>query len=208
MRIPLLTGRDFNEHDNLHSPKVIIVSESTARHFFGSTNALGKTISLDRPGSDRTLYPYEVIGVVKDAKYAQIDEKPVRVAYLASAQDADPWPNMSFEVRSQIPAERLIPSLRASVAEVNPAAALEFGMLDRQVDDYLLRPRAVALLSAAFGLLALLLAMVGLYGVTSYAVVQRKREIGIRMALGQQRQSVVWMMLRDVLILLAAGVSL
>ena len=208
MRIPLLTGRDFNEHDNLHSPKVIIVSESTARHFFGSTNALGKTISLDRPGSDRTLYPYEVIGVVKDAKYAQIDEKPVRVAYLASAQDADPWPNMSFEVRSQIPAERLIPSLRASVAEVNRAAALEFGMLDRQVDDYLLRPRAVALLSAAFGLLALLLAMVGLYGVTSYAVVQRKREIGIRMALGQQRQSVVWMMLRDVLILLAAGVSL
>lgn len=206
--VPLLAGRDFNEHDDLHSPNVLIVSESTARHFFGSVNALGKTISLDRPGSDRTLYPYQIVGVVKDAKYAQIDEKALLVGYVTAAQDPDPRPEVSFEVRPQGSALRLIPALRAAIARVNRTASLEFGNLDSQVDDYLLRPRAVALLSTAFGLLALLLAMVGLYGVTSYAVVQRKGEIGIRMALGEQRQSVTWLMLRDVLILLAVGLAL
>jgi predicted permease len=208
MGIPLLVGRDFNEHDDLHSPNVLIVSESTARHFFGSVNALGKTINLDRPGADRTLYPYEIIGVVKDAKYAQIDEKPLRVAYMPAAQDPEPWPNMSFEVRPQVPGQRLIPELRAAIAQVNRAASLDFGSLETQVDDYLLRPRAVALLSTAFGLLALLLAIVGLYGVTSYSVARRKGEIGIRMALGEQRRSVIWLMLRDVLILLGAGLAL
>lgn len=208
MGIPLLVGRDFNEHDDLHSPNVLIVSESTARHFFGTVNAMGKQISLDRPGPDRALYPYEIVGVVKDAKYAQIDEKPLRVAYMPAAQDPDPWPNMSFEVRTRVPGEPLIPALRAAVGQVNRAASLEFGNFNTQVDDYLLRPRAVALLSTAFGLLALLLAMVGLYGVTSYAVVQRRGEIGIRMALGEQRQSVTWLMLRDVLILLVAGLAL
>ena len=208
MGIPLLVGRDFDERDDLHSPNVLIVSESTARHFFGSVNALGKTISLDRPGPDRTLYPYQIVGVVKDAKYAQIDEKPLHVGYVPAAQDPDPWPEMSFEVRPQGSAQRLIPALRTAVARVNRAASLEFGDLDSQVDDYLLRPRAVALLSTAFGLLALLLAMVGLYGVTSYAAVQRKGEIGIRMALGEQRQSVTWLMLRDILTLLAAGLAL
>ncbi len=208
LRIPLLVGRDFNEHDDLHSPNVMIVSESTARHFFGTVNALGKRIGLDRPGPDRTIYSYEIVGVVKDAKYGQIDEKPLRVAYVASAQDPDPWPFTHFEVRPQVSAERLIPALRTALSRVSRSASLEFGNLDDQVGDYLLRPRAVALLSTAFGLLALLLAMVGIYGVTSYAVLQRKGEIGIRMALGEQRQSVSWLMLRDVLVLLVVGLAL
>ena len=208
LRIPLLAGRDFNEHDALHSPGVIILGESVARHFFGPANALGKIIGLDEFGPVRTLQPYQVIAVVKDSKYRRIDETPVWSAFLASGQDPDPWPTVSYEVRSQVPVEQLIPSLRAAFAEVNPGVSLEFQNFENQVGDTLLQPRVVALLSVAFGLLALLLAMVGLYGVTSYAVVQRKGEIGIRMALGEQRQSVTWLMLRDVLILLVVGLAL
>jgi hypothetical protein len=203
-----LAGRDFNEHDALHSPGVIILGESVARHFFGPANALGKIIGLDEFGPVRTLQPYQVIAVVKDSKYRRIDETPVWSAFLASGQDPDPWPTVSYEVRSQVPVEQLIPSLRAAFAEVNPGVSLEFQNFENQVGDTLLQPRVVALLSVAFGLLALLLAMVGLYGVTSYAVVQRKGEIGIRMALGEQRQSVTWLMLRDVLILLVVGLAL
>ena len=207
MRTPLLLGRDFSERDDLHSPRVMILSESTARHFFGSKNPIGRTAQIEEPGvKDSPLY--EVIGVVKDSKYGQVDEKRVWTGFVASGQDADPWPGVSFEVRSQLPVERLIPSLRATVAQVSPAAALEFKNFEVDVNDTLLRPRVIALLSAAFGLLALILAMVGLYGVTSYAVIQRKGEIGIRMALGEQRQSVTRLMLRDILILLVAGLAL
>jgi predicted permease len=208
LRTPLLIGRDFEAHDDLVAHKVVIVNESAARHFFGTVNAVGKTVGVhlrpEIPGAGPE--PCEVIGVVKDAKYARIDERPVRTLYLASAQDTNPAPNIGFELRSNGPVERLIPSIRAAIAGVNRDASLEFRNFEIQVDDSLLRPRVVALLSTAFGVLALLLAMVGLYGVTSYAVARRKGEIGIRMALGQQQKSVTWLMLRDVLVLLAIGI--
>ena len=203
LRIPLLAGRDFTESDTIHSPKVIILNESTARYLFGSTNALGKTIGLDAPGVKT-----EVIGIVKDSKYRRIDESGLWSAFLASGQDEDPSPLMNYEVRSMVPVDGLIVPLRAAIAQVNPDVSLEFHNFETKVGDTLLRPRVVALLSTAFGLLALMLAMVGLYGVTSYAVSRRKSEIGIRMALGQQRQSVTWLMLRDVLVLLVAGLAL
>ena len=95
--------------------------------------------------------------------------------------------------------------MRSTIAQVNRGISLEFRNFETQVNESMLQPQVVALLSAAFGSLALLLAMVGLYGVTSYSVARRKGEIGIRMALGEQRRSVTWLMLRDVLILLAVG---
>jgi len=207
MRTPLLRGRDFNEHDDSHSPRVMILSESTARHFFGSQNPVGKTAAIEEP--DVKPAPlYEIIGVVKDAKYAEVDEPRRWTGFVASGQDPDPFSTISFEVRSQLPAERLIPSLRTAISHVSPAASLEFKNLEVDVNDTLLRPRVVALLAAAFGLLALVLAMVGLYGVTSYSVARRKGEIGIRMALGEQRQSVTWLMLRDVFLLLVLGLMI
>jgi putative ABC transport system permease protein len=210
-RTPILLGRDFDLHDDAAAQKVLIINESAARHFFGSLNVVGKTIGVERPPDEQTERPgtdlFEVIGVVKDAKYLKLDEEPVRTIYMSAAQDTDQWPNINYEVRSNGSVERLIPSIRAAIAGVNRGAALNFSNFETQVGDSLLRPRVVALLSTAFGVLALILAMVGLYGVTSYSVARRKSEIGLRMALGEQRQSVTWLMLRDILVLLTIGMG-
>ena len=207
MGTPLLMGRGFDEHDGLKTQKVMILSESAARHYFTATNPVGKTIRIDLAnGPQAPMEPYVIIGVAKDSKYRKIDEGTERIAYVASGQDPEPWPSISYELRSGGPVEALIPAIRSAIGGLNHDISLEFRSLQTQVNESLVQPRIVALLAASFGALALLLAMVGLYGVTSYAVARRKGEIGIRMALGAQRGSVVWLMLRDVLVLLGIGV--
>jgi predicted permease len=210
MRTPLLAGRDFNPQDDLHSPKVIVIDESSARYFFGSVNnALGKTIGLQQgPSGESGPEIHQVIGVVKDAKYSQINEEPRKAAYVASGQDSDPWPDVYFMVRSAGPVDALLPSIRSVFADVNRDISLRFGSFETQVSESLLQQRIVALLATIFGSLALLLAMVGLYGTTAYTVARRQGEIGIRMALGAQHRSVIWLMLRDVVVLLAVGIAL
>jgi predicted permease len=205
MRQPLMSGRDFSAHDDLGAPKVMLITESAARRFFGQANPLGKTIGARFPG---TLETYQVIGVVKDAKYAAVDEGLTLTVYVACAQDMFPFPEVTFEVRSAQPVETVIPAVRAAIGEVNRGISLEFRNFETQVNESLLQPRMVALLSAFFGGLALLLAMIGLYGVTAYGVARRQSEIGIRMALGAQPASVIWLVLRDVAAMLAIGTLL
>ena len=200
LRTPMLLGRDFGNRDELNAAKTIIVNESAARQFFGAANPIGKTIGIDAD-------VYQIVGVVKDTKYNRIYEEVRRIGYLAAGQDAEPRPTIRFTLRSDVPAETLIPAVRAAIGDVNRGISLEFRNLESQVSESLLLPRTVALLSSVFGSLALLLAMVGLYGITSYAVTRRKGEIAIRMALGAPRQSVVWLMLRDVVMLLALGMA-
>jgi len=204
LRTPFLLGRDFSEHDDLSAPKVMIVNESVARRFFGRQSPLGKTIGVpgEQPGQQDD---YQIIGVVQNAKYAEINEGDALTVYLSSAQDANPWSGVNFEIRSERPVEALIPAARAAIGEVNRGISLEFRALETQVNDSLLQPRMVALLSAFFGGLALLLAMIGLYGVTAYGVARRHAEIGIRMALGAQPGAVVWLVLREVAAMLAMG---
>jgi ABC-type antimicrobial peptide transport system permease subunit len=137
-----------------------------------------------------------------------VNEAPRKIAYLAIAQDPDTSPSREYEVRTAGPVEDAIPAIRKAVADVNRDIMLQFRNLDTQVKESLLEPRLVALLSAVFGGLALVLAMVGLYGITAYGVARRTSEIGIRMALGAQGRSVVWLMLREVLGLLAIGTVL
>jgi len=175
MRQPVLLGRDFSAHDDGGAPKVMLITESVARRFFEHANPIGKTIRTEGPGKEGV---YQVIGVVKDAKYAAVDEGLTRTVYIASAQDADPWPGVNFEVRTERPVETFIPAVRAAIGEVNRGISLEFRNFETQVDDSLLQARMVALLSAFFGALALLLAMIGLYGVTAYGVARRQAEIG------------------------------
>jgi putative ABC transport system permease protein len=209
MRTPLLLGRDFSAHDDLNAPKVMIINESAAHLFFAPANPIGKTIGADPGGkTGKSKDVYQVIGVVKDAKYVAVGEAPKLTAYLAHAQDADPGPYVNFEVRSDIPADRLIPLIRSAIGGVNRGVALEFRSFETQVDESLLQPRMVALLSGFFGGLALLLAMIGLYGVTAYGVARRRGEIGIRMALGAQQGAVIWLVLRDVVAMLAIGTML
>ena len=206
MRLPLLLGRDFSLHDDAGAPKVMLIDESAARRFFGHANPLGKTIRAEtRPGKHDT---YQVIGVVRDAKYQEVNEDLLLSAYVACAQDTDPRPEVSFEVRTERPVAEFIPAVRAAIGEVNRSISLEFRNFETQVDDSLLQQRLVALLSAFFGGLALLLAMIGLYGVTAYEVARRQAEIGIRMALGAQPGSVVWLVLREVAAMLAIGTVL
>jgi putative ABC transport system permease protein len=210
LETPLLAGRDFSRRDNLAAPKVIIISESTARQFFGAANPIGKTINMDAPhlqhGNKQDRY--EVIGVAKDIKYGKIDELPLKTGYLAVAQDPEPRPEIQFEIRSDIPLSSLTPAVRAAITKVSPEVSLEFGSFESQVSDSLLQPRLVALLSSFFGLLALLLAMVGLYGLTSYGVARRRGEIGIRIALGAKRSSVIWLVLKGVILTLALGTAI
>ena len=205
MRQPVLLGRDFSAHDDAGAPKAMLITESVARRFFDHASPIGKTIRTEGPGKEGV---YQVIGVVKDAKYAAVDEGLTRTVYLACAQDADPWPGVNFEVRTGRPPEELIPAVRAAIAEVNRGISLEFRNFETQVNDSLLQARMVALLSAFFGALALLLAMIGLYGVTAYGVARRQAEIGIRVALGAQPGSVVWLVLREVIAMLATGTLL
>jgi predicted permease len=201
LRTPLLLGRDFSGHDGIDAPKAIIVNEAAARQFFRSANPIGKTIGID----ENDLY--QIVGLVKDTKYNRIDEQDRAIGYLSAGQDAHPAPRFRFTLRSEVPVETLIPAARAAIAGVNRGISLEFRNLETQVGESLLQPRTVALLSTVFGSLALLLAMVGLYGITSYAVTRRKGEIAIRMALGAPRDSVVWLMLRDVMLLLTIGMA-
>jgi len=205
MRQPILLGRDFSTHDDAGAPKVMLITQSVASRFFGAANPIGKTIRAQGPGKEGV---YQVIGVVKDAKYAAVDEGVTRTVYIDCAQDADPWPQVNFEIRSERPVETFIPAVRAAIGEVNRGISLEFRNLETQVNDSLLQPRMVALLSAFFGGLALLLAVIGLYGVTAYGVARRQAEIGIRMALGAQPGSVVWLVLREVAAMLAIGTAL
>ena len=201
LRTPLLLGRDFSDRDGLNAPKAMLVNESAARQFFGAANPIGKTIGMDKDDV------YQIVGVVKDTKYNRINEQDRRIGYLAEGQDAEPRPTIRFTLRSDVPVETLIPAARAAIIGVNRGISLEFRNLETQVSESLLQPRTVALLSSVFGSLALLLAMVGLYGITSYAVTRRKGEIAIRMALGAPRGSVVRLMLRDVVVLLALGMA-
>jgi len=206
MRTPLLLGRDFSEHDDAGAPKVMVIDESAARRFFGAADPIGKTIRAEsHPGKHDV---YQVIGVAKNVKYQEVNEGLLLSAYVACAQDSDFWPEVSFEVRSERRAETLIPVVRAAIGEVNRGISLEFRNFETQVNESLLQARMVALLSAFFGGLALLLAMIGLYGVTAYGVARRQAEIGIRMALGAQPGSVVWLVLREVAGMLAIGTVL
>jgi len=207
METPLLMGRDFSEHDHGSATRVMIVNESTARRFFGSASPIGKTIGLDKPGKRDERELYQVIGVVKDTRYNRIDEEPRSIAYLACAQDTEPGPQIRYTVRTGGPVASLTAPLRTAISGVNRDASLEFIDFETQVNESLLQPRVVALLSSIFGSLALLLAVVGLYGVTAYMAARRKSEIGIRMALGAQQQSVIWLMLRGMAILLVLGIS-
>jgi predicted permease len=202
---PLLSGRDFNDYDGPSAPPVMVINESAARQFFGSTNPLGKSI---RDGSAASGRRWQVIGVVKDAKYQRVDEKAPITGFVAMGQYPNSFPSLNYELRHTISFDGLTPVVRAVIADVSAGISLEFRSFETQVDESLQQQRLVAALSALFGALALLLSMVGLYGVTAYSVARRKGEIGVRMALGAGTGSVLWLILRDVAVLLAIGTAL
>jgi predicted permease len=204
---PMLAGRDIDDGDTATSPSVAIVNESFARKLTNENNPVGKRFWREStPGSKETLY--EIVGVVRDTKYEDLREDFSPIAFLATSQD--PFPNQ-FEqilIRTSAPMSDVISPLKLTLAEIDPKIVVNFGVMETQIWDSLLRDRLMAMLSTFFGVLAALLAAIGLYGVISYGVAGRTKEIGIRMALGAERPSVLWLILREALLLVLIGVAI
>jgi predicted permease len=199
----LLGGRDFTINDSNGAPRVAIVNETFVKTYFGTENPLGRHIGWGRDKST----PMEIIGVVKDAKMASMRGEVKRFVYTPYMQE-DELGQVTFYVRSRGAATEVAQSARAVTHRIDPNLPV-FNMksLPRTIDDLLFIERMVAALSVAFGVLATLLAAIGLYGVMSYSVTRRTREIGIRMALGAERQTVMWMVLGEVATMAGIGVA-
>ena len=205
LQIPVLEGRDFTLRDDVRAPRVAIVNQSFARHFFGRNSAIGRHIG--EGGDPGTKTDIEIVGVAKDTVYRFVREEIPREVYFPYLQQK--WSReMTAYVRTDLPSARMFPALRAAVRKLDanlPVYALR--TLDKRLDDSLAIERLIATLSSAFGLLATMLAAIGLYGVMAYLVARRTKEIGIRLALGAMTSEVLWLVMREVLILAGTGIA-
>ncbi|HXE59931.1 MAG TPA: ABC transporter permease [Gemmatimonadaceae bacterium] len=206
MGTPLLAGRAFTPADGARSDAVVIVSRTMARRFFGVDNPLGRTFRT--PVGDTASPPFRIIGVVGDSKYRSLDETSSAMVYLPLGSKAglQGWAEWNYEVRTDLLAPSIVPAVRDAIGRVSPAIEIEAHALSSQVDATLARPRLLATLSSFFGALALVLAVVGLYGTLAYDVARRRNEIGIRMALGAAWRDVVRLIVGDAGRLVLAGV--
>src|SRR5262245_40349650 len=214
MGIPLLRGRDFGSRDELSTPAtlartsgmkpplVAVINQTMARQFFGDDNPIGKRIRF--PGyPDKNSEPFEVVGVVKDAKYLSLREKTPRITYFPFFRT---YFGSTFHLRATGDPAGLAAAIRRVVHEIEPKAQLlNLRTMNDVVNGSLAQELFLARLAGFFGIFALLLACIGLYGVMSYTVTRRTHEIGIRMALGAQGGDVLLMVLRETLLLVIIG---
>lgn len=206
MGTSLLAGRDFNDRDTATSPKVAIVNEAFARQFAGGANPVGKRI-WQKAELREPQVEYEIVGMVKDTKYQDLREDFPPLVYVPTSQFENPDQTDQILIRSNAPPADVTTRVKQTIAQMSPDISIEFSTLEGMIHDELLSERLVATLSAFFGVLAALLATIGLYGVMSYAVVRRTNEIGIRMTLGASRREIVTMVVREAGILLAVGLG-
>ncbi len=204
MGLPIILGRAIGPQDTEKSPKVAVINETMARRFFPNESPIGQHFGLSEAEHSGEI---QIVGVAKNAKYESLQEDPEPAAYYPYTQNAGYYNN--FEVRYSGDPRGLMPAIRRAFGEVDRNLPIaDVRPLAEQVDNSLVEQRLTARLSTFFGLLALLLASIGIYGVLSYAVAQRTSEVGLRMALGAQRANVVWMVMRDVLALVAGGLMI
>ncbi|MBV8115941.1 MAG: ABC transporter permease [Silvibacterium sp.] len=207
LRIPIVAGRDFNDRDTTQSPRVAVVNETFARKLGLGANAVGARFWREAtPSSPEELN--EIVGVVKDTKYRHIRRPAGAIAYLALSQDKDAESTMRILVRSGLPMDAVEQAIRRTIREVSSGISFDFTGLQEQIRQSLLAERLLATLSGFFGALAVVLAMIGLYGVMSYTVAERTNEIGIRMALGAGRANVIVMILGKAVRMLVVGLVL
>jgi predicted permease len=200
----LLAGRDFDDRDTATSAKVAIVNQAFARKILKVADPLGKRFVIhEAPGKLRPLY--EIVGVAADNKFQDMREELLPFMYFPSTQEERPSPDDHILIRSSLPLTNLISSMKETIADVNPGIDLEFLVFKTRIQNSLIRDELMATLSGFFGFLAVLLAAIGLYGVMSYMVIQRTKEIGIRMAIGAERFEVLRMILREATVLTVTG---
>jgi predicted permease len=206
MKTALLAGRDFDSRDTATSPRVAIVNETFVRKFLNREDPIGITFREDVfVGQASPMY--QIVGFVKDAKYEDLREEPRAIIYVAQMQDDRPDNYPQFVIHSGVPPASVVPAIKEAIMQSAPEAIIDFGMLQTQIRDSLLRERLMATLSGFFGFLAVVLATIGLYGVISYTVARRTNEIGIRVALGAQRGDVVGMIMREAGTMLLIGLA-
>ena len=202
LEIPMVMGRDFDERDRIGAPKVVIVNEKLAKHFFGTTNVLGRRIGLDK------VPDMEIVGVVKDAQYINMREETRRHFYIPTTQD-ETLTNLTLHVKTTTTPDVVAEQLRAQLKSLDPNLPLyNIKSLATEIDESLVQERLVTWLSIAFGVLATLLTALGLYGVLTFSVARRTREIGIRVALGAQRRDVFRLIMIRGVVLVGIGVAI
>jgi predicted permease len=204
--IRLLAGRLFTEYDRAGSLRVAILNETAARAYFHDVDPLGQKASF--PGQ-RVQDEYEVVGIVSDTRYRNLRTPDERMAYVPIEQSIDPVTNAVLLVRGGGDVTRFAPLIRPIIADAVPGGFVPaIATVEQRVAASLVRERLLSMLATFFAGLALILACIGLYGVMAYRVIRRTREIGIRIAIGAGQQSVVWMMVRETILLLGIGASL
>ena len=199
----MIAGRDFAPTDVAGGERVAIVNEAWGRRFFGDASPLGRQFRLrDR---QTVTPPYTIIGMVENAVYRSLRRTGEATAYIPQSQNASPGPVRTFELRTRGDPRSIIPAVRAAMTDVHPAVTLDITTLSRQMAESLRRERMLAVLSGLFGSVALALAILGLYGVTSYSVERRRNELGVRIALGAVRARVMRLVLNEVGLVVAIG---
>ncbi|HZF40275.1 MAG TPA: ABC transporter permease, partial [Blastocatellia bacterium] len=204
LQIPILRGRGFTLRDDERAPKVAVVNQAFARKYFGSEDPLGKRIGLDSVKNSGQL---EIVGIAQDAKYFELRGEMPSTVYLPYFQE--PASDAYFMVRTTGEPTVMFSLIRQAVRETDGSLPIsDFKTVRQQVESGWAQERLFATLSGFFGLLALLLAAIGLYGVMAYSVARRRNEIGIRMALGAARRDVIRLVLGESLLLVALGTGI
>lgn len=207
MGTAVLAGREFTDADDKNSRRVAIVNESFARRFFQG-DAVGRRFTVG-DGREKDLADLEIVGVAANTKYGEPREKQKELVYVAMYQrQYGAGGAIQVRLAPGISADGASAEIRRIAAEIGKEVPVEIRPYNKLFERVLQQDRMVALLSGLFGFLGMALACVGLYGVMAYAVSSRKGEIGIRMALGARRGNVVWMILRESLVLGAIGAAI
>jgi predicted permease len=206
MGIPVVLGRAFAAADGGTAPRVAVLNETAARFYFGARNPVGVSIRFPF-GKEKP--PYQIVGVVKDSRHNSLREEVPRLIYLPVFQAIDELRSLTLAVRTAGDPAALAPTLSQEARTGGPDILIaDVATLTSQVDQSLLEERLVSTLASFFGMLALLLASIGLYGTMSYSVARRTNEIGIRMALGASGTGVVRLVVRDAVLMIAAGMAI
>jgi predicted permease len=203
--IPLRVGHDFSDADTASSRRVAIVNETFARRYSPGADPIGLLVrTTAEPGFPEATY--EVVGLAGDTTYASVRDEVPPIAYVPIPQHPSlrPWPGMLIRT-STAPAD-VIPEIKRRISAIDPTIVMRFSVLETEMRDRMVRERTMAWLAGGFGVLATLLATIGLYGVIAYMATGRKHEIGVRRALGASRAVIVRLILTETIVILALGV--
>ncbi len=204
MGIPIVAGRGFNTMDTETSPKVAVINQALARKYFPDTDPIGKTF---RGYKFVDEVPFQIVGICADTRYDSLRKEPPATYYVLYQQLPRTDGDMTYEVRTQVAPDGIVPSIRRTVQSVDKNTPLiSIRTQTEQIRDTVRQERLFAGLTVSFGILALLLACIGIYGIMTYTVTRRTNEIGIRFALGAQKRTILGMVLTEALWVTLIGI--